>query len=93
MKLRELAIPYMIQEVDYTAVRQTVEDAFSDEYGEGIVDHVRVAHFNPDMIDITVFVHKQSSEMDSFTLALGEALRRQGIRAAIRVTGDQGETV
>ncbi len=93
MKLRELAIPYMIQEVDYVAVRQTVEDAFADEYGEGVVDRVRVAHFNPDMIDVTVFVHDQWPEMDSFVLALGEALRRQGIRAAIRVTCERVETI
>ena len=93
MKLRELTFPYVIHEVDYVALRQVVEDAFVDEYGEKIVDHVRVAHFNPNMIDITVLVQEQQPEMDNFALALGEALRRQDIRAAIRVTSDEIESV
>ena len=79
----------MIQEVDYEGLRQAVSDAFTDEYGEETVDHVRVAHFNPDLIDVTVVIQDQEPEMDTFAFALSEALRRQGVRAAIRVTSDQ----
>lgn len=93
MKLRELTFPYVIQEIDYVALRQAVKDAFADEYGEGIVNHVRVAHFNPNIIDVTVVAQEQQPEMDNFALALSEALRRQGIRAAIRVTSDEIESV
>ena len=56
MKLREITLPYVLQEVDYTALRQAIKNAFVEEYGVGIVDNVRVAHFNPATIDVTVMV-------------------------------------
>ena len=93
MRRRESTFPYVIQEVDYVALRQAVENAFQDEYGQNVVEHVRVAHFNPDMIDVTVVVLEQQPEMDNFALALSEALRRQGVPAAIRVTSVGSESV
>lgn len=84
MKLREIAIPYVIQEVDYAALRRAIEQVFAEEYGPEVVRHVRVAHFNPDIIDVTVVVQIRRMEMDSTALELSEALRRQGLRVAIR---------
>jgi hypothetical protein len=37
MKLRETVIPYVIQEVDYAALRQVIEQAFVEEYGPEIL--------------------------------------------------------
>lgn len=50
---------------------------------------MRVAHFNPDIIDVTVIVQDHKPEMDTLAFALSEALRRQSVRAAIRVTSEQ----
>jgi hypothetical protein len=86
MKLRETAIPYVIQEVDYHALRQAIEQAFAEEYGPEMIRLVRVVHFNPDIIDVTVVVQPRRPEMDSTALELSEALRRQGLRVAIRVS-------
>jgi len=88
MRLRETAIPYVIQEVDYAALRQGIEQAFAEEYGPEMVSQVRVAHFNPDVIDVTVVVQTRQPEMDSTALALSEALRREGLRVAIRISTD-----
>lgn len=43
MKLRETAIPCVIQEVDYVALRQFIEQVFVEEYGSEAVRYVRVA--------------------------------------------------
>lgn len=88
MKLRDITLPYVIQEVDYAALRQAIEQAFAEEYGVGTVDNVRVAHCNPAMIDVTVVVQERQPTMDDFALALSETLRRQGIRVAMRITAD-----
>ena len=85
MKLRETAIPYVVQEVDYVALRRAIEQAFADEYGSETVYHVRVAHYNPDIIDVTVVVQIRQPEMGDTALELSEALRRQGLRVAIRI--------
>jgi RNase P/RNase MRP subunit POP5 len=90
MKLREMAIPYVIQEVDYAALRQVIEQAFVDEYGPEILRQVRVAHFNPDIIDVTVVVQTRRPGMDNTALALSEALRREGLRVAIRIATTSG---
>jgi len=86
MKLRETAIPYVIQEVDYATLRRAIEEVFAVEYGPEMVRSVRVAHFNPDIIDVTVVVQARWSEMGDTALELSETLRRQGLRVAIRVT-------
>jgi len=91
MRRRELAMPYVIQEVDYMALRQGIKQAFAEEYGPETVRDVRVAHFNPDIIDVTVMVQNRQPEMDHLVLELSEALRRQGVRVAIRIsTNDEG---
>ena len=84
----------MIQEVDYHALRQAIEQAFAEEYGPEMIRLVRVAHFNPDIIDVTVVVQPRRPEMDSTALEpfdrlrapLSEALRWQGLRVTIRVS-------
>ena len=86
MKLRETVIPYVVQEVDYAALRQAIQQAFAEEYGPEMVRHVRVAHFNPDIIDVTVVVASRRPEMDRTVLELSEPLRRQGARVAIRIS-------
>lgn len=86
MKLREAAIPYVIQEVDYATLRRAIEEVFAVEYGPEMVRSVRVAHFNPDIIDVTVVVQARWLEMGDTALELSETLRRQGLRVAIRVT-------
>jgi len=86
MKLRETTIPYVIREVDYATLRRAIEEAFAEEYGPEMVRSVRVAHFNPDIIDVTVVVQDRWPEMEDTALELSEALRRQGLRVAIRVT-------
>lgn len=78
-------MPYVVQEVDYDALRQVIEQAFVEEYGPDVVQNVRVAHFNPDVIDVTVVVQVREPAMDSLVLELSEALRHQGVRAAIRI--------
>jgi translation elongation factor EF-1beta len=92
MKLQEITLPYVIQEVDYAALRQAIAQAFAEEYGVRTADNVRVAHFNPAIIDVTVVVQERQPKMDEFALALSEALRRQGVRVAIRITADGVET-
>ena len=86
MKLREPVVPYVVQEVDYAALRQVVEQTFEDAYGLSAVRSVRVAHFNPNSIDVTVVVRDCQPEMGDTAVELGEALRRQGLPVAIRVT-------
>jgi len=86
MKLRETVIPYIVQEVDYAALRQGIQQAFAEEYGSEMVRNVRVAHFNPDIIDVTVVVASRRPEMDRTVMELCEPLRRQGARVAIRIS-------
>lgn len=85
MKLRELTVPYVVQEVDYAELRRALEHAFADEYGPSVVQDVRVVHFNPDVIDATVVVQARQPAMDDLALHLSELFRREGLRVAIRV--------
>lgn len=85
MNLRELTVPYVVQEVDYGELRRALEHAFADEYGPSVVQDVRVVHFNPDVIDATVVVQARQPAMDDLALHLSELFRREGLRVAIRV--------
>ncbi len=85
MKLRELTVPYVVQEVDYGELRRALEHAFTDEYGLAAVQDVRVAHFNPNVIDATVVVEARQPAMDDLAWHLSELFRREGLRVAIRV--------
>ena len=76
----------MVQEVDCVALREMIEQAFAEEYGSEMVRDVRVAHFNPSLIDVTVMVKSRRPEMDNLALELSEMLRQQGVRAAIRIS-------
>jgi len=89
MRIRETALPYVVQEVDYVALREMIEQAFMGEYGAEVVRNVRVAHFNPNLIDVTVAVTSREPEMDDLALELTEMLRRQGVRVAIRISTDE----
>jgi hypothetical protein len=73
-------------EIDYQALRQFIEQAFVEHYGTAEILDVRVAHFNPDVIDVTVTVSARQPEMDGTVLQLNDALRREGLRVGIRVT-------
>ena len=86
MKLCEPTIPYVIQEVDYAALRQVIREAFEEAFGPDAVRSIRVAHFNPDSIDVTVVARERQPEMVAASVELGETLRRQGLPVAIRVT-------
>ncbi len=86
MKLRESVLPYLVQEIDYTSLQRAIKQAFVDEYGAQIIKDVRVAHYNPDVIDATVSVQSREPDMDDTAMALGELFRRDGLRVAIRVT-------
>jgi hypothetical protein len=83
---RTVAVPYVVREVDYRALREAIEQAFQEEYSPERVRHVRVAHLNPAMIDVTVTVQDRTPEMSELAVALSEAFRQQGVRVAIRVT-------
>jgi hypothetical protein len=85
MKLRELAGPYRVQEVDYTELGRALAHAFMDEFGPSAVRDVRVVHFNPDVIDATVEVQTRQPAMDDMSWRLSEMFRRDGLRVAIRV--------
>jgi hypothetical protein len=88
MKIREASIPYVVQEIDYTALAGDIEEVFADEFGaENVVD-VKIAHFNPDVIDVTIFVKQRCRDMDKAAFTLSEMLLRQGIRVAIRVASE-----
>lgn len=91
MKLRETVLPYVIQEVDYAALRQLIKQAFVEEYRSEMVDDVRVAHFNPNMIDAVVEVKNREPGMDGLALELGEMLGREGVRVAIRISSNHEE--
>jgi hypothetical protein len=91
MKLRETVLPYVIQEVDYVALRQLIKQTFVEEYGSEMVDDVRVAHFNPNMIDAVVEVKNREPGMDGLALELGEMLGQEGVRVAIRISSNHEE--
>jgi hypothetical protein len=93
MKLRELTAPYVVQEVDYVELRLAIERAFAEEYGSAVVQAVRVAHYNPDVIDATVVVQARQPAMDDMALYLSEMFRREGLRVAIRVTQASAQTM
>ena len=84
----DAALPYVVQEVDYVALREMIEQVFVAEYGAEVIRDVRVAHFNPNLIDVTVMVTSRDPAMDDLALQLSEMLRQQGVRVAIRISTD-----
>ena len=85
MRLRELTMPYVVSEVDYSALQHFIEQVFAEKYGEVTLLDVRVAHFNPEIIDATVVVKTRLPEMDATALQLSDEFRREGLRVGIRV--------
>ena len=93
MRRREIATPSMIQDVDSMARRQAIEPACAEEYGPELVCDMRVAHFNPAIIEVTVVVQARRPAMDILALELTEGLRRQGLRVAIRIAPHDEEPI
>lgn len=85
MKLRELTVPYVVQEIDYRALQEFIEEAFVEEYGRAFIGDVRVFHFNPDMIDATVLVKHRQPAMETTALQLSDLFRREGLLVGIDV--------
>ena len=85
MRLQELVVPYIVQEVDYQSLRQFIEQVFVEQYGPATILDVRVAHFNPDVIDATVLVKTRQPAMDTTALQLSDTFRREGLRVGIYV--------
>ena len=48
-----------VMEIDYEMLREVVRRALVEAWGEGVVQQVEVAHFNPRMIDVTVYVSER----------------------------------
>ena len=86
MRLYQTAYPIVTQEIDYRALREAIEETFAREYGPDAVRHVRVNHFNPYIIDATVFVQARQSGMDELALELSDELERMGLRVGFWVT-------
>lgn len=74
-----------VMEIDYGMLQEVVRRALVEAWGEGVVEQVEVAHFNPRMIDVTVYVSERRTGMDEQALRLSETLRRQGVPTAIAV--------
>ena len=74
-----------VLEIDYEALRETVRQEFVDAFGEQSVRTVEVAHYNPRVVDVTVFVEHRTKGMWYYALRLGGRLRGQGIPVAISV--------
>lgn len=84
MNLREATLPYVVQEVDYQALREMIGQIFQDEYGTEVIKEIQVNHFNPSVIDVAVGITARNPTMDSLAQNVSELLRNQGVRVAIR---------
>lgn len=86
MRLYRTDYPIVTREIDYRALREAIEETFAREYGPDVVRHVRVNHFNPDMIDVTIFVHTEQPGMYELALELSYELERMGLQVGFLVT-------
>jgi len=85
MSIRETFAPYVVQEVDYRALHDLIEGVFIEKFGQDAVINVSVAHFNPDLVDVTVVVAERQPEMDATALQLTDEFRREGLRVGVYV--------
>ena len=85
MRLHQTGFPIVTREINYMALQEAIEETFAKEYGPEAVRHVRVHHFNPYMIDVTVFVKGKQPEMYDLAFELSEELYRQGLQVGILV--------
>lgn len=86
MRLHQTGFPIVSREINYVALGEAIEESFAKEYGPEAVRHVRVHHFNPDMIDVTVFVQAEQPQMYNLAFELSEELYRQGLQVGFLVT-------
>ena len=83
---KDLTTSYTIHEIDYNELRDFVYRAFEDFCGKEVVSYVEVEHFNPSIIDITVYVaQKKNNEMRQYAAELSNLLNGRGISAAVSV--------
>lgn len=83
---QDFTTSYAIHEIDYSELRDFVYRAFEDFCGKEVVSHVEVEHFNPNIIDITVYVaQKKNNEMRKYAAELSSILDVRGIPAAVSV--------
>ena len=62
---------YTIHEIGSNELRDFVYRAFEDFCGKEVVSHVEVEHFNPSIIDISVYVtQKKNNEMRKYAAKL-----------------------
>jgi S-adenosylmethionine synthetase len=85
MRIRELTMPYLVQEIDYRALQEFIAETFVAEHGQEALVDVQVDHFNPDLIDVSVLVTQRVPAMNATALQLSETLRRDGLRVGINV--------
>ena len=85
MQLHEFVMPLVTMEVNYEELQDFIKGCFEEEYGIDTVIGVEAVKYNPDIIDITVYVKEKKDGMRNLGYSIRNYLKSQGIRTGIGI--------
>jgi translation elongation factor EF-1beta len=78
-------MPLVTMEVNYEELQNFIKECFEEEYGVDTIVDVEAVKYNPDIIDITVYVKEKKDSMRNLGYSLRNYLKSQGIRTGIGI--------
>lgn len=85
MQLHESVTPLVTMEVNYDELQNFIKGSFEEEYGVDTIVDVEAVKYNPDIIDITVYVKEKKEKMRDLGYSIRNYLKSQGIRTGIGI--------
>ena len=85
MQLHESVTPLVTIEVDYRELQDFIKSCFAEKYGVDTVVDVEAVKYNPEIIDITVYVEEKKETMRDLGYSIRSYLKSQGIRTGIGI--------
>lgn len=85
MQFHESVTPLVTMEVNYEELQDFIKSYFEEEYGVDTIVDVEAVKYNPDIIDITVYVKEKKESMRNLGYSIRHYLKNQGIRTGIGI--------
>ncbi len=85
LQFHESVTPLVTIEISYGELQEFIKGCFEEKYGVDIVVNVEAVKYNPDIIDITVYVKEKKESMRNLGYSIRNYLKNQGIRTGIGI--------
>jgi hypothetical protein len=85
LQFHESVTPLVRREVNYEELQNFIKGCFEENYGVATVVDIEAVKYNPDIIDITVYVKEKKESMRDLGYSIRNYLKSQGIHTGIGI--------